>query len=141
VDYKLMGFPFVSATAARSRMRRARRARDSLAITLASSWSAIRRRRPLRRVRLAGSPPERDGLGADYPEGTSLPGAGELLLARFAEGFTIFCWQVTLRSKGSGAVPGGVVLSGSRRGWHLEMLVAAGLGLIGPDLDHSQEAG
>ena len=34
----------------------------------------------------------------------------------------------------------GVVLNGSRRGWHLEVLVAPGLGLIGPDPDNSREA-
>jgi hypothetical protein len=58
------GLPFISGVTARSRIRRARRARDSLAITLASPWPAIGRKRPLRRVRLAGSQPERDGLGA-----------------------------------------------------------------------------
>ena len=34
----------------------------------------------------------------------------------------------------------GVVLSGSRRGWHLEVLVAAGLGLIGSAIWGSREA-
>jgi hypothetical protein len=33
-----------------------------------------------------------------------------------------------------------VVLSGSRSGWHLEVLVAAGLGLIGPAIWTSREA-
>jgi hypothetical protein len=79
--------------------------------------------------------------------------AGKLLLARG--------WRVPglLRAgyaavKGTGAVTTGpglvaiaadaclrVVSSGSRRGWHPEVLVAAGLGLIGPDLDHRREAG
>ena len=61
------GPPFISGLTARSRIRWARRARDSLAITLASPWPAIGRNRPLRRVRLAGSQPERDGLGAGSP--------------------------------------------------------------------------
>jgi hypothetical protein len=34
----------------------------------------------------------------------------------------------------------GVIVSGSRRGWHLEVLVAAGLGLIGPVIWTSREA-
>jgi hypothetical protein len=45
-------------------------------------------------------------------------------------GLPIFCPEVTLRFKAA-VQSRGVVLSGSRRGWHLEMLVAAGLGLIG----------
>ena len=55
MDGELMGSSFTSVTAARSRTGRARRARDSLAITLASPWSAMRRRRALRHIRLAGS--------------------------------------------------------------------------------------
>jgi len=43
---------------------------------------------------------------------------------RALRGFTDLCWQVTLRSK-QRCSPGGPGL-----GWHLEMLVAAGLGLI-----------
>ena len=77
--------------------------------------------------------------------------AGKLPLARVCRGLPVPSWQVTLRSRrwtssggGLGAMALttclGVVLSGSRRGRAPEVLVAAGLGLLGPVILTSREA-
>ena len=112
-----MRFPITRGTASRSPARRARRTGD---IPWQSPWSAIGR--------------------LTWPR-THVPGAWRVL-----RGFPVCSWQVTLRSRRwrSSGGPGLVALTPHVPGRGLDrqpprvvpgVLVVAGLGLIGPDLN------